>query len=257
MLLLPKTSKVQAEAVKSRILRLADNAYVDNSEVSLAMGIGTKNHPSQGMEDIRKQADSAMYKDKLITSKNMKIRVIKRILQNIEEHYGREHQHLERVAKISQNIGKKMGLPTQDVSRLELAASLHDVGKIILDPSILNKSGSLDYLEMEQVRRHPDVGYQILKAVDDYAPLAEIVLSHHERLDGNGYPAGLRGDEIPLLSRILAVADSYEAMTSERSYKPTRKAKVAIEELKSLAGTQYDTHVIEALAAVLAERKEI
>lgn len=257
MLLLPKTSKVQAEAVKSRILRLADNALVDNSEVSLAMGIGTKNHPSQGMEDIRKQADSAMYKDKLITSKNMKIRVIKRILQNIEEHYGREHQHLERVAQISRAIGQKMGLPPQDVTRLELAASLHDVGKIILDPAILNKPGSLNYLELEQVRRHSDVGYQILKAVDDYAPLAEIVLSHHEHLDGNGYPAGLRGEEIPLLSRILAVADSFEAMTAERSYKPTRKPKEAIEELKSLAGTQYDSLVIEALETLVAERKEI
>jgi HD-GYP domain-containing protein (c-di-GMP phosphodiesterase class II) len=221
------------------------------------MGIGTKNHPSQGMEDIRKQADSAMYKDKLITSKNMKIRVIKRILQNIEEHYGREHQHLVRVAQISRAIGQKMGLPPQEVTRLELAASLHDVGKIILDPAILNKPGSLNYLELEQIRRHPDVGYQILKAVDDYAPLAEIVLSHHERLDGNGYPAGLRGDEIPLLSRILAVADSYEAMTAERSYKPTRKPKEAIEELKSLAGNQYDSLVIEALETLVAERKEI
>jgi len=257
MLLLPKTSKVQAEAVKSRILRLADNAFVDNSEVSLAMGIGTKNHPSQGMEDIRKQADSAMYKDKLITSKNMKIRVIKRILQNIEEHYGREHQHLERVARISRAIGQKMGLSAQEVTRLELAASLHDVGKIILDPAILNKPGSLNYLELEQVRRHSDVGYQILKAVDDYAPLAEIVLSHHERLDGNGYPAGLRGEEIPLLSRILAVADSYEAMTAERSYKLTRKPKEAIEELKSLVGTQYDSLVIEALETLVVERKEI
>ena len=250
MMLLPKTGKVQAEAVKSRIMRLADNALVGNSEVSLAMGIGTKSHPSQGMEDIRKQADSAMYKDKLITSKNMKIRVIKRILLNIEADYGREHQHLDQVAKICQKIGAVLGLSSQDLARLEMAANLHDVGKIILDPSILNKPGSLSYHEMELVRRHPDVGYQILKAVDDYAPLAEIVLSHHERMDGSGYPAGLRGEEIPLLSRVLAVADSYEAMTAERSYMPSRTPKEAITELRSLAGTQYDYEVVEALAHV-------
>ena len=126
-----------------------------------------------------------------------------------------------------------------------MAGILHDIGMITIPDGILTKSEKLVKSEWEEIKRHTITSYNILKGADEYASLAEGVLYHHERPDGKGYPEGLRGNEIPVLSKIIAVADAYESMTSKRHYKKTKTKEEAIAELKKFSGTQFDPEIVE------------
>lgn len=128
---------------------------------------------------------------------------------------------------------------------LELLCCYHDVGMIDLPEAVLRKPGPLDTGEWEMVRKHPELGYRIaLSSSSDLAPVAETILCHHERFDGTGYPQGRRGEEIPLLSRILAIADSYEVLTSGRPYRPALSPRKAREEILRGAGSRYDPELV-------------
>ena len=115
----------------------------------------------------------------------------------------------------------------------------------MVPPNLLNKTGKLTHEEYEIIKRHPEIGYQIIKSAEEYANLADIILHHHERWDGKGYPDGLAGDNIPLYSRIIAVADSFEAMTAIRPYQKTKTKEEAIEELKKCSGAQFDPEIVD------------
>jgi putative nucleotidyltransferase with HDIG domain len=161
--------------------------------------------------------------------------------------------HSDKVALYAVRIAERIGLSQEQVTSLEMAAYLHDIGKIGVREDILLKPGVLDEAEMRQMRHHPLIGANILQPVAFPWPITPIVRHHHEFYDGSGYPAGLRGDEIPLLARILTAADSFEAMTSDRPYRAGRTTEDAIEELRRYAGIQFDPGVVEAFIEVLEE----
>ena len=161
--------------------------------------------------------------------------------------------HSDKVASIAVGIGERVGLSVEQRVALEMAAYLHDIGKIGIREEILTKPGRLTEAEMGQMRHHPLIGANILKPVAFPWPIAPVVRHHHEHWDGRGYPAGLRGEEIPLLARILSVADSYEAMISDRPYRRGRAEAEAIEELRRCSGTQFDPKVVEAFIEILEE----
>jgi putative nucleotidyltransferase with HDIG domain len=164
--------------------------------------------------------------------------------------------HSDRVAEYSLAVAEKLDLSTDQRVALEMAAYLHDIGKIGIREEILLKPGRLDDVEMEQMRHHPLIGANILKPVAFPWAIAPIVRHHHEHWDGAGYPAGLRGEEIPLLARILAAADACEAMTSDRPYRRGRTVEEAVEELRRCSGTQFDPRVVDAFVLVLREELE-
>jgi HD-GYP domain-containing protein (c-di-GMP phosphodiesterase class II) len=141
------------------------------------------------------------------------------------------------------------------VDILEALGEFHDIGKITLSSLILDKPGPLDPEEWEEVKLHPEASYKILSSVNAWAGLAETVLAHHEHFDGTGYPKGLRGEEIPLEARILAVADAFDAMTWGRSYKKPISWKEAGEELRRCSGTQFDPRVVEVFLNLLHSGK--
>ena len=138
-----------------------------------------------------------------------------------------------------------MGFAEDEVERVKTAAILHDIGKIMVPPEILNKPGRLTEDEFEIIRKHPETGYQILKSVDEYSSFATDVLHHHERMDGKGYPEGLTGNDIPLVARIISVADAYEAMTASRPYQTPRSKDSAVEELLRCSGSQFDPEIVD------------
>ncbi|MCX8006716.1 MAG: HD domain-containing protein [Coriobacteriia bacterium] len=164
--------------------------------------------------------------------------------------------HSERVATYALAIAERVGLSTEQKDALEMASYLHDIGKIGISEDILLKPGRLSDEEMGQMRHHPLIGANILKPVSFPWPILPVVRHHHEHFDGNGYPAGLRGEEIPLLARILTVADSYEAMTSDRPYRRGRSVHEAIAELRRCAGTQFDPRLVDAFIGVLESAAE-
>jgi diguanylate cyclase (GGDEF)-like protein/putative nucleotidyltransferase with HDIG domain len=160
-------------------------------------------------------------------------------------------RHSETVGRYAENTARELGLPERRVSRIRLAGILHDIGKAAVPNSILHKPGPLTEEEYEIVKRHPALGAQMLEHVS-LSDVREWVAAHHERPDGRGYPLGLLDGAIPLEARIVAVADAYEAMTSDRPYRDSMSYEAALAELRDCAGTQFDARVVEAFAAVLA-----
>jgi len=161
------------------------------------------------------------------------------------------HGHVHRVADLAVNLGVGVGLGDDDLDRLALAGVLHDVGKIHLDPGILGKPGPLDEEERELMRRHPELGFAMTRNRMD-PKVAEAILYHHERYDGRGYPFGLAADAIPILSRIVLVADAFDAMTSVRAYQPALPVEFAVTEIRNNAGTQFDPTVVEVFLELAA-----
>ncbi len=155
------------------------------------------------------------------------------------------HGHVHRVSRVATSIGREMGIAADDVDRLKTVGMLHDIGKIHVDPAILAKPGPLIGDELIRMRRHPEFGFAMTVELCDEL-VAEAILYHHERFDGAGYPYGLKGDEIPLLARIVLVADAFDAITSHRSYQPALSAEYAIDEITLNSGTQFDPMVVDA-----------
>lgn len=173
------------------------------------------------------------------------------LMVEIRDPYTAGHQ--QRVARLACAIAGQMGLSAKIIEGIRIAGLLHDVGKIRVPVSILNRTGQLLDAEMDVIKIHPRVSYEILKGIPFPWPCAQIVLQHHERLDGTGYPFGIRGDEILLESRILAVADVTEARSSFRPYRPAQGLEAALAELREQRGTCYDTTVVDACLALFAE----
>ncbi|WP_422486956.1 HD domain-containing phosphohydrolase [Gudongella sp. DL1XJH-153] len=245
MVILPKTSEIQADRVKSRIEVAAKSIRLDSVIVSLAIGFSTKSTSDVEISSVMTMADNNMYKDKLKYGKLMRSQTIEIVLKNINLKYDKEQIHTERVSQYCVAIAREMGFSENEVEQIKTAAILHDIGKIMVPPEILNKPGRLTEIEFETIRKHPETGYQILKSVDEYSNLARQVLYHHERIDGNGYPEGLAGNEIPLESRIICVADAYEAMTASRPYQSSRTKEDAVAELIRCSGTQFDSEIVK------------
>ena len=164
--------------------------------------------------------------------------------------------HSAAVAIYARDIAIRMGLPDEETSKVHLAGLVHDIGKIGLSAGLLEKPGALTLDERREMQRHSEIGERILAKVDSYAEIASIVRHHHERVDGGGYPDGLTDEEIPLLSRIIAVADAYNAMTSDRPYRDAMPSRVARLRLAQAVDTQFDTSVVAAFEAVLAMATE-
>jgi putative nucleotidyltransferase with HDIG domain len=164
--------------------------------------------------------------------------------------------HSAAVAVYSRDIAQRMGLSDGDQRLVHLCGLVHDIGKVGLPPGLLEKAGALTLEERRQMEQHPVIGQRILSKVEDYTDIARIVRHHHERVDGLGYPDNLGGDEIPLLSRIIAVADAYNAMTSDRPYRDAMPSRVARLRLAQAVESQFDTTVVAAFEAVLAGSTE-
>ena len=168
----------------------------------------------------------------------------------------RTARHSEHVVGLGLMVGETLGLQREELRDLEIAARLHDVGKIGVPDFVLQKPGALNAQEWRVMRRHPVSGAEMLRRVPGLEGVAAIVRHHHERYDGTGYPLGLRGDEIPVASRVISTCDAYDAMLSDRPYRPAMSHEVAVEELRALAGAQFDPDAVDALIGVVPEWRE-
>ena len=161
--------------------------------------------------------------------------------------------HSERVARISLAIGQRLNLPEDEMEKLRISALLHDVGKIGIDDAILKKPAALTDEEYEQMKQHPQKGYKIMAQIPGMKDFLPGMYMHHEMIDGNGYPQGLKGNEIPMQARIVSVADTFDAMTTDRPYSKAMTVEQAVERIQTFIGTRYDVRVVKALAAACLE----
>ena len=189
--------------------------------------------------------------------RNYFYRVVQTLVRTIEAKDTYTRGHSDRVADYSQKIALKMDFPEEKVESLKEAALLHDIGKLGVQERILNKKDKLSDEEWELIRQHPSIGEEILKPVLSDEEMLSVVKSHHERYDGKGYPDKISGENINIFAQIVAVADTYDAMTSARAYRPALSKEVAIEELRKNSGTQFNPKVVEAFLEVLQEEEKV
>lgn len=247
VIILPKTTDTETGKIVSRIYKAIAREKMDNIIISISIGYDTKIRSDERIENVMNKAEEQMYMKKLTESKSMRNKTIQAILNTLREKNQRERVHCERVSRICKEIARQMNMDEETAKEIEYAGLMHDIGKIAVSDDILNKPGRLTDAEYQEMKRHTESGYQILRSVDAYTSLAEIALSHHERWDGKGYPRGLAGEEIPLIARIITVADAYEAMTENRPYKKAMTKDAAIEELIKNSGTQFDPEIVRVL----------
>jgi putative nucleotidyltransferase with HDIG domain len=173
------------------------------------------------------------------------------LTDRLESRHGYTSDHTTAVSRIAVAIGRRLGLRKDELANVELGALLHDVGKLDVPETILSKPAALNELEWRAMRRHVESGERLLHRVVDRPAVLGVVRWHHERWDGDGYPDGKRGEQIPLAARIVAVADAFQAMIEPRPYRRGRTEQAALEEIRRNAGTQFDPHCVEALQDVV------
>ncbi len=222
--------------------------------LSLSIGYGTKNDTHQSLPDVMKEATDYMYSRKLLNRKSSHSSILSAVVATMYERSQETEAHALRLSEISKKIASKLSLTQKEFDELEVFALLHDIGKVGIDDRILNKPGKLTDEEWIVMRRHPEIGYRIAMASPELEVVAEYILSHHERWDGKGYPRGLSGDAIPLLSRIISVADAFDAMTEDRVYRKAMSEEDAVEEIKKNSGTQFDPVVVALFLETIQER---
>ena len=247
VILLPKTDTHEAEQIVKRIQAIALKEKVGSVDISVSFGYETKKTDKEKIQDVLKKADDHMYEKKLLESQSMRWKTINAIIATLNGKDKREEEHSHKVSMLCKNMGIALDLSKDEINDLKTVGLLSDIGKIAIDENIFNNLGKLTDKEWEEVKRHPEIGYRILSTVSSMSQMAEYVLAHHEKWDGTGYPKGLKGEEIPLQSRILTISDSYDAMINERSYRNALTEKTAIEELKINAGFQFDPKLVRGI----------
>jgi len=241
--ILTKTDSQQSEQIIKRINAIALKEKVGAIDISISFGYETKKIIEENIQDIFKNAEDYMYRHKLYESSSIRNRTIDLIMNTLYEKSNREMLHSKRVSEICGAIAVKMNLDKDKVNQIKIAGLMHDIGKMGIDENILNKPQGLSDEEYKIIKRHPEIGYRILSSSNDFSEIAEYVLKHHERWDGNGYPGGFKGEEISLQARIIAVADAFDAMTSDRPYRKGLSVSEAIAEIKRCSGTQFDSNI--------------
>lgn len=254
-MLLPTTSRKEGDALKKKI-DCAIETFIKTSKyaiyhASVSLGSATKTTSDGTLLDTIKKAEDNMLRTKMLQKESTRSYALASLKAALFEKSEETEAHALRLVELSRAIGHAMQLSDEELNELELLAMLHDIGKIGISDTILNKPGKLTAHERAQINRHPEIGYRIAMTSKELIPIAQYILCHHERYDGQGYPRKIKGEDIPLLSRIIAVVDAFDAMTSDRPYRQALTKTQAIQEVKANAGTQFDPNVVEIFLKVI------
>lgn len=245
ILILPKTTNRDAHHLVSRLKYMVSMEKSDIMEISVSFGVETKIEESESMQNIIKITEDDMYQHKVYESSSMRSKTIDMIMKTLFEKNVREMQHSKRVSELCAIIAKKMRLNKEEIKKIRITGLMHDIGKIGINEKILNSSNKLDDNDISEIRKHCEIGSRILGASGEFSEISEVVLQHHERWDGKGYPQGLKGEQISLNARIIAIADTYDAMVSDRAYRKAYSTDEAMAEIKRCSGTQFDPHIVK------------
>lgn len=256
VILLPSTNEYEAEKIVKRIKASCHKEIFKNIEFSMSFGWDCKSSADESIKNLFKKVEDQMYRNKLVESPSIRGKMFDTVIKTLHAKNEREERHSSRVSEYCELIAKSLCMNSIKVKELKTAGWLHDIGKIAINDSILDKPGKLTDDEWKEIRKHPEIGYRILNSVNEFTELSEHILSHHERYDGKGYPKGLKGDEIPIQSRIIAIADAYDAMTSDRTYRKALDDDAAIYQLKINSGTQFDPLLVDVFVGILEEERE-
>ena len=245
LVLLPNTDTVQAQ----KIIQTLEEEFRKNHrlplQISVSLGFDVKHSEYDQLHQVLQKAEELMYHKKLLEGKSWRNRIINTLLATLHEKSIETEEHALRIETYCIAMAEKMNLTSEEKNDLSLLSILHDIGKVGISMEILKKTGPLNEEEWKEIKRHPEIGYRIAQNTTELFTVSEHILAHQERWDGTGYPRGLKETEIPLLCRILAVADAYDAMTSDRVYRKAMDSQKAMEEISRCAGTQFDPQIAQ------------
>ncbi len=256
VVLLPNSDREVVDAARERIQKKIEQYNRDEKGFPLSVSIGyaVTESPPVDMNDLFKMADDAMYEEKLQNRPQSRRRLVETITERMDARDDAGSEHIKRIQEYSQKLGKALGFDEERLATLKTLGKYHDLGKVGIPEHILFKDGPLTEEEKEVLKSHCVIGHRIAMSIPEISHLGEFILRHHEWWDGRGYPGGLQGEEIPLESRILAISDAYEALTSERWGHVSVSG--GLEELRRCAGSKFDPELLEKFVEIVKEEGE-
>ena len=258
VILLPQTGEKAVRKICERIQKKCSKTKDLGIPISIAVGYSVKENIDDDLYTCINEADELMYKNKLTEDRSKEGNILETLLNTLRSKCHVTEEHAWRLHKMSRKIGEEIGLPESELDRLFLLVTLHDIGKTSISEEILVKPSELNEVESKTMEKHPERGYRIASATEEFSHVANDIRHHHEWWDGSGYPEGLQGEDIPLLSRITAIVDAYDAMTNKRPYNSNPKSqKEAFTELKRCAGTQFDPELVKIFLKLFEENKNV
>ncbi|HHV95263.1 MAG TPA: diguanylate cyclase [Clostridiaceae bacterium] len=280
-IIMPKTDEKQALEIAERLRNIIDKyrfqgeENLPNSNLTISIGVSCYPDKAKSLNDLINSTDDALYRAKFF-NKN-RVETYRSVLEELKEEIDDKHfdliasiktlisvinakdrytyAHTERVVMLCELVAKELNFSEQDSKTLKYGAYLHDIGKIHISEEILNKKMPLSEEEWNILKQHPQNGVNIIKPIESLSNVIPLILHHHERYDGLGYPSQLKGEEIPYLARVLTVVDSFDAMTSDRPYRRGKSFDEAIEEIKLCSGTQFDPQIASSFIRILLSRR--
>ena len=251
MILLPNTDVEEAEKLINRIKTELSKEKIKFIKCSISMGAQTKSDKNQSIDEIKEKAEEKMYYMKSTEKKELQQEAVDFMIKTLHKNNEKEHKHSINVSQLCEIMGQELKLSEKDIQNLKTAGYLHDIGKVALESKYLDENYKLNNQEKKDIKRHAVLGYRILNSIDSTNELAEAVLLHHEHWDGSGYPKGLKGDEIPLNSRIISLAEHYDRYISDNDGNSYLNKVEALNLIRSFAGIKFDPHIIEVLANLI------
>lgn len=251
--IMPNTKRTVGEEIAQRIKINIEsyNRQEPDLPLGLSLGLATAEHEGMEFKDLFRQADDRMYRDKRKRSDSIRNRVVEGLLDSLADRDNLTNGHAERLDELCLLMAQHVQLSDEQRENLVLLARIHDLGKVGIPDYILNKPGPLTEDEWRLIKEHPEKGFRIAGSSPELAGIADLILKHHERWDGQGYPLGLSGENIPLECRILALADAFDMMTSERPYAAAKSYDQAFAEIAREAGHQFDPHLAEIFIEIV------
>lgn len=257
VVILPKASDIFAQVVCAKIKDACKNADLDPIKPTVALGSATKTERSQNLHSFFKIAEDNMYENKMYESEGVQSSILESMKAMLWATTAETRAHSRRMEVMARKMGESLGLSIQDLNALGTLADLHDLGKVAIPEEILEKKGPLTEEEWERIKRHPDIGFKIASSSPKLTRIADGILAHHEKWDGSGYPHGLKGEEIPLLARIIAIVDAFDVMTTGRPYRLARTRADAIQELIDCSGSQFDPELVSLFEKLFSKDTSI
>ncbi len=252
VILLPNTKMDEAEQIANKIQNEYKTVFLDKVQISISFGVATKYKDDDDIMAVLKIAENTMYQNKNAETEGIRKSTVNTIINAYHAKDELEELHARRVSDMCYDMGIHFGMSDKESNRLKVLGLIHDIGKIAIQDDIMKKEGIYTSQERIEMERHAEIGYRILIASREMSDMAEWVWCHHERWDGSGYPQGLEGEKIPLQARMLAVADSFDAMTSWRPYKAPLSIEDAFDEMENNAGKQFDPVVVKLFLEKIA-----
>ena len=251
VILIPNCDESKCEKIINNITNECKKNQFNLIEMSISLGASIKNALNDDIYENLKEAEEKLHRQKFLKEKSIRSSIIFSLCQSLHEKNVETQAHTQRLVKYSMEIGKYLEFTTARLDELELVTKLHDIGKIGISETVLLKKGKLSEEEFEEIKTHTEKGYRILQASNELSNVARGVLTHHERYDGGGYPLGLKGEEIPIMARIVNVVDSYDAMITDRGYNKVKTKEEAIEEIEKCRGKQFDPNIADIFINIL------